>query len=52
MLRATIAFFVLAIIAAGFGFGGIAADIAGIARLLFYGFLILFAVSFVTSLVR
>ncbi len=51
MLRWAIGFFVLALIAALFGFGGIAAGAAGIAKLLFWGFVILFAVSLVVGLV-
>lgn len=38
--------------AALFGFGGIAAGAAGIAKILFFVFLVLFAVSLVTGLVR
>jgi len=41
MLRWAIGFFILALIAALFGFGGIAAGAAGIAKLLFWGFVIL-----------
>lgn len=52
MLRYALGFFVLALLAAVFGFGGIAAGAAGIAKLLFYGFLVLAAVSVVVSLVR
>lgn len=42
MLRWAIAFFVIALLAAVFGFGGIAAGAAGIARILFFIFLVLF----------
>ena len=42
MLRWAIAFFVIALIAAVFGFLGIATAAVGIARLLFFIFLILF----------
>ena len=42
MLRAAIAFFVIALIAAAFGFGGIAGAASGIAQLLFVVFLVLF----------
>lgn len=45
MLSWALAFFVLALIAAMFGFGGIAAGAAGIAKVLFFVFLILFVVS-------
>jgi uncharacterized membrane protein YtjA (UPF0391 family) len=50
MLRWAIGFFILALIAALFGFGGIAAGAAGIAKLLFWGFVILFAISLVAGL--
>ncbi|MFG6465075.1 DUF1328 domain-containing protein [Roseateles sp. BYS87W] len=52
MLRYAIIFFVIALVAALFGFGGIAASAAGIAQLLFYGFVILALVSLVVGLVR
>jgi uncharacterized membrane protein YtjA (UPF0391 family) len=52
MLRWALAFFVIAIIAAVFGFAGIAVAAAGIAKLLFYLFLILFLVALVGGLVR
>jgi uncharacterized membrane protein YtjA (UPF0391 family) len=45
-------FFVVAIIAAIFGFGGIAAGAADIAQFLFWLFVILFVVSLVMGLVR
>ena len=45
MLHYAIVFFVLALIAAVFGFGGIAATSAGIAKLFFVGFIILAIVS-------
>jgi len=50
MLSYAITFFVLAIIAAIFGFGGVAGTAAGIAQLFFYGFLILLLVSVVMNL--
>jgi uncharacterized membrane protein YtjA (UPF0391 family) len=50
MLRWALAFFVLALVAALFGFGGLAATSAGIARTLFYVFLIVFLVSLVFGL--
>lgn len=46
MLQAAIGLLVLALIAAVFGFGGIAAGFAGIAKVLFVVFLALAAVSF------
>lgn len=52
MLRYAITFFVIALIAAVFGFTGIAASAAGIAQLLFYGFLILAVLGLVVSLIR
>ena len=52
MLRYAIIFFVIALVAALFGFGGIAASAAGIAQLLFYGFLLLAVIGLVVGLVR
>jgi uncharacterized membrane protein YtjA (UPF0391 family) len=42
MLRWSLAFFIVAIIAAVFGFGGIAAGATDIARLLFFFFVVVF----------
>ena len=42
MVRYMIIFFLLAVLAAFFGFGGLAADFAGIARILAVVFLVLF----------
>ena len=50
MLRWAIGFFILALIAALFGFGGIAAGAAEIAKILFWGFVILFAIALVAGL--
>jgi uncharacterized membrane protein YtjA (UPF0391 family) len=50
MLSWAIAFFIIAIVAAVFGFGGIAAGAAGIAKVLFFLFLIAFGVSLVVGL--
>jgi uncharacterized membrane protein YtjA (UPF0391 family) len=50
MLRWALAFFVLALVAALFGFGGLAATSAGIAKALFYIFLIVFLVSLIVGL--
>lgn len=50
MLRWALSFFVLALVAALFGFGGLAATSAGIAKTLFYVFLIVFLVSLVFGL--
>ncbi|HEY8881407.1 MAG TPA: DUF1328 family protein [Roseateles sp.] len=52
MLRYAIIFFVVALVAALFGFGGIAASAAGIAQLLFYGFILLAIISLVVGLMR
>ncbi|MFM2417774.1 MAG: hypothetical protein RL385_2497 [Pseudomonadota bacterium] len=41
MLRYAVIFFVIALIAAVFGFTGIAASATGIAKVLFFGFLVL-----------
>ena len=45
MLSWAIMFLVIALAAAVFGFGGIAAGAAGIAKILFFVFLVLFVVS-------
>lgn len=47
MLYYSVVFFVLAIIAGIFGFGGIAAGAAGIGKILFFGFLVVAVVSLV-----
>ena len=52
MLHYAVVFFVIALIAAVFGFGGIAAGAVGIAKVLFFVFLILAAVSFLINLSR
>ena len=52
MLRYAIVFFVIAIIAALFGFGGIAAGATEIAKILFFVFLILFVVSLVAGMLK
>jgi uncharacterized membrane protein YtjA (UPF0391 family) len=52
MLHWAISFFIIALIAAFFGFGGIATSAAGIAKIIFFGFLVLAAVSLVTGLLR
>lgn len=51
MLNWIVTFFVLALIAAIFGFGGLAAEFAGIAKLLTMLFVILFVVSLLYSVV-
>jgi len=47
MLRWTVTFLIIAIVAAIFGFGGIAAGAASIAKVLFFIFLVLFVLSLV-----
>lgn len=47
MLRYAVIFFVIALIAAVFGFGGIAGTASGIAQILFVGFLILAVLSLI-----
>jgi uncharacterized membrane protein YtjA (UPF0391 family) len=49
MLRWTVTFVILAIIAAIFGFGGIAEGAADIARILFFIFLVFVVISFITG---
>ena len=51
MLNYIIAFFILAVLSAFLGFGGLAADFAGVARLLTGLFIILFLASLVYSLI-
>lgn len=50
MLQWALAFLILALIAAFFGFGGIAMASAGVAKILFYIFVIVFAVTVVAGL--
>lgn len=52
MLHYAIVFFVIALIAALFGFGGIAAGAVGIAKLLFFVFVALAIATFVIGLIR
>ena len=52
MLHYAVVFFVIALIAALFGFGGIAAGAAGIAKILFFVFLALAIGSFIVNAVR
>lgn len=52
MLHYAAVFFVIALIAAVFGFGGIAAGAASIAKVLFFIFLIGFAISLVVGLLQ
>lgn len=50
LLRAAIAFFVIAIIAAVLGFGNIAGGAADIAKILFYVFIVVFVILLVMGL--
>jgi uncharacterized membrane protein YtjA (UPF0391 family) len=52
MLQWALTFLVLALIAAIFGFGGIAASFAMIGKVLFFVFLVLFVVSLLSGAVR
>ncbi|MBK7440379.1 MAG: DUF1328 domain-containing protein [Bacteroidetes bacterium] len=47
MLRYAVIFFVIALVAAVFGFGGIAAGAVSIARILFFIFIVLFLLSLI-----
>ena len=47
MLGWAVMFLIIALVAAVFGFGGIAAASAGIAKLLFFIFLVLFVISLI-----
>ncbi|MFB9327523.1 MULTISPECIES: DUF1328 domain-containing protein [Paenibacillus] len=49
MLRWAAIFFIIAVVAAIFGFGGIVDAATGIAKILFFVFLILFIVSLFTG---
>ena len=50
MLRWTVTFLIVAIIAAVFGFGGIAAGAASIAKILFFIFIVLFLLSLIYNM--
>ncbi|WP_019450300.1 DUF1328 domain-containing protein [Cupriavidus sp. BIS7] len=52
MLQYALVFFIVALIAAVFGFGGIAAGAVEIAKILFFIFLVVALVTFVLGLVR
>jgi uncharacterized membrane protein YtjA (UPF0391 family) len=52
MLRWALIFFVVALLAAVLGFTGIAFAAAGIAKILFYVFVILFALSLLSHVAR
>ena len=51
MLRWSLTFFIIAIVAAVFGFGGIASGAAQIARICFFFFLVAFVASLIMHLV-
>lgn len=50
MLRWALVFFIVAIIAGIFGYGGIATGASDIARILFYFFIVFFAVTLIWGL--
>lgn len=50
MLYWALVFFVVSIVAALFGFGGVASASAGIAQVLFYVFLVFFVVTLIAGL--
>lgn len=52
MLHYAVVFFIIALIAALFGFGGIAAGAVGIAKVLFFVFLIVAVLSAIAGLAR
>jgi uncharacterized membrane protein YtjA (UPF0391 family) len=52
MLRWAAAFFIIALVAAFLGFGGVAVAAAGIAKILFMVFLVLFLLALVGGLTR
>lgn len=52
MLRWALGFFIIALIAAVMGFTGIAVASAGIAKILFFLFLVLFLITLVGHLLR
>jgi len=52
MLGWAVFFLVIALVAAVFGFGGIAGTAVGIAKLLFFVFLAIFVISLITGLAR
>jgi uncharacterized membrane protein YtjA (UPF0391 family) len=52
MLHYALVFFLIAIVAAVFGFGGISVASAGIAKILFFLFLVVFLVTLVMGVAR
>ena len=52
MLHYAVIFFVIALVAAIFGFGGIAASAVGIAKILFFIFIVLAVATFLFGLIK
>ncbi|HMQ63214.1 MAG TPA: DUF1328 domain-containing protein [Flavilitoribacter sp.] len=52
MLRLALSFFIIAIIAALFGFGGIASGAMAIAKVVFYIFIVLFLLTLIFGGIR
>ncbi|MBS2096752.1 DUF1328 domain-containing protein [Carboxylicivirga linearis] len=52
MLRWIVTFLIIALVAALFGFGGIAASAAGIAKILFFIAVVLFVISLIAGMFR
>lgn len=52
MLKWAVIFFIVAIVAAIFGFGGISDAATDIARILFFVFLVLFLISLIRGLIK
>ncbi len=52
MLQLAAVFFVIALVAAIFGFGGIAAGAVEIGKILFFIFLVIFIITFVLGIMR
>ena len=52
MLHFAVVFFVIALVAALFGFGGVAAGAVGIAKVLFFVFLVLAVVTFLVGAMK
>jgi len=51
LLYSALIFLVIALIAAAFGYGGIASTAAGVAKILFFVFLVLFLITFISGVV-
>lgn len=52
MLGWAITFLIIALVAAAFGFGGIAGAATGIAKILFFVFIVLFLIALITGRTR